>query len=115
MPKIRDLGINSIPVVPRPPVMDTETWLAGDDSTSACGDSSCKEDKDRDRDHDRDEDAVTSDCGHSSCRPDDDDEQSGCGDSSCVGNDRDRLKTMTFESEVVWQLRQQLEAQLHQQ
>lgn len=99
MPKIRDLGINSIPT--RTSALTEEKWYAGGQQTSACGQSSCADnddDKDKDKDKDKDDDDVASECGGASC------------------GDKEGIKvTLPFAPDAVAQLRQQLDAHLGMQ
>ncbi|HYH06311.1 MAG TPA: hypothetical protein VEK11_04540 [Thermoanaerobaculia bacterium] len=117
MPKIRDLGINSIPIpIHVKPAEDV--WLAtGGAVTSACGDSSCEEDDAssacgqsscEDRDHDHDDNVST--CGHSSCEDHGGKDHDGKDD-----DDNHPRQTTPFAPEAIAKLRQQLEAHLGNQ
>ena len=118
MPKIKDLGINTIPMTMRPPEIGPGGTLdepgreyfaapqppgGGDTApnTSACGDTSCQD---------------YSGCSDTSCH-----DYSGCSDTSC---DRPRpnkpspspkgpkKNTSAFPPDAIAQLRQQLESQI---
>ncbi|HYC61691.1 MAG TPA: hypothetical protein VEK79_19200 [Thermoanaerobaculia bacterium] len=129
MPKIKDLGINTIPM--RPPQIGTGGSLdneglqyfaaqehtgcseatcgrqqprdsggGGSDYTSGCSDASCAPD--------------TSACGDTSCKPQD---TSACGDTSCGDprrspSPKDKKKASAFHPDAIAQLRQQLESHI---
>lgn len=118
MPKIRDLGINTIPLTMRPP----EIGEGGGHEYFACGDHSSDAEKSCLGQN------QTSACG-ASCGAEDDmpDESSGCSDASCghdddkdkdkdKDKDRDKggYKLGAFHPEAIAQLRQQLEQQIGQ-
>jgi hypothetical protein len=76
MPKIRDLGINTIPITMRPPEIGPGGGIfacnqSHNDHASACGSPSCVG-------------QGTSACGDLSCKPHDDDATSACGSPSCI-------------------------------
>jgi hypothetical protein len=122
MPKIRDLGINTIPVTMRPPEIGEGGMYAcqqSNDTTSACPEASCFTETKKSTNH------SEKSCPDASCLDDDgdDDEQSGCPDASCVEDDDDSTSACpdasckprghknasAFSPEAVAQLRQQLE------
>lgn len=120
MPKIRDLGINTIPITMRPPEIGPGGAIfachkSHGDQTSACGEPSCIGDE-------------QSACGDVSCKPDD--ETSACGEPSCVGDVHSTCgdpscapksprsphdhRASAFSPAAIAQLRQQLEIHIGQ-
>lgn len=114
MPKIRDLGINTIPITMRPPAIGQGGGLyachdRSSDQTSACGEASCDDD-------------ATSGCSEASCV--DEHQQSGCSEASCVGDQQSACSGAScgpkppkqhhsaFNPDGIAQLRQQLEIHL---
>jgi hypothetical protein len=105
MPKIRDLGINTIPITMRPPEIGPGGGLyacddhSHADQTSACGEASCGGDEDEDE---------TSGCSEASCVGE---EQSVCPDASCKPKPPSPPghHHSAFNPDAIAQLRQQLE------
>lgn len=127
MPKIKDLGINTIPMTMRPPEIgpggsfdDAQYYVTGQQHT-ACSEATCGRSNPRPK-HDTTGcsdttcEADTSACGDTSCS---DHDGSACSDTTCKDRSprsprspRDDKKMGAFSPDAIAQLRQQLESHI---